>query len=591
MARVYVKADGSGDYTTLAAAIGAGQTDIEIQGTWNNAETSQYTVSAATTIRATGDAKHPGHLASSPTHWRARPTAAGHVFTTSADLTLIGLDIQNGSTGTSDECVRIDGDNITVSATDCLIGFSSKNSQQDLCYSNQKTGITVNLTNTIGYNAGRSGVGAYSGFGSMTLTVNINACSFYDIGSLNEGRAGIIGVSDFNVTAAVFNSLLHVTGAYATSERVFGRTVGSEVMSIACDRCITNQDQIDHCTETDTLLSATWTDDNTKSSDGDWVIVGDLTASTLDLRLQDNTYNEAQGAHSDSSGAGLTMPSTDMLGETRSAPYCIGAYRYVSAGQLPIIDTAALTGITGAALASSDQSSTLDPAALISPGASILGGMDSGTALDLPAFTSVAASILAGVTAGVANETPVLLSAMITPLTGDEKGSLTDVAALVPAGAVTISAMIGNALIDTSQLTQAGAVILPAAETAIANDTGTIKSIPAVVIVGADQAAALDAPLLVNGQGQPMASIESLSVVDHANLAETQGLPIPGVASYSLTDIASLTDALANMITAVVSTDQEINAIFGTPIIIPILSGRPDLKCKLNGTPSIIKRR
>ena len=44
------------------------------------------------------------------------------------------------------------------------------------------------------------------------------------------------------------------------------------------------------------------------------VIVEDITNDPYDLRLQSNTYNEAQDMHTDASGAGLSIPAADIVG-------------------------------------------------------------------------------------------------------------------------------------------------------------------------------------------------------------------------------------------------------------------------------------
>ena len=55
-------------------------------------------------------ARHPGYVDGSPDHYRVRNTS-GHSFTVQEDCTFDGLDIESQSTGTSDECFRINADN------------------------------------------------------------------------------------------------------------------------------------------------------------------------------------------------------------------------------------------------------------------------------------------------------------------------------------------------------------------------------------------------------------------------------------------------------------------------------------------------
>ena len=332
MALVIVRSDGgTNDYTSLAAAISASETEIEIQGTWSSAETAHYTISSGTTIEATGDAKHPGYVGSSPTHWRAKPTSSGHTFTLNADCTVTGMDISNQSTGSSDECIRLNADNVDLVCDSCLMWFGSKNSEQDIIYNNSKSGCTVSLENCIAWNAGRAVVDMFVWDDDDSMDIDINSCTFYDIGSYDEGRSGVIGGFSYAGTWNIFNSILHISGYAATDQQVIANT-STAVPTITVDRCITNNGDIDNCTPTDSLVSRTFA--TTDQGDGDYVIFTDPTSSDWDFRLVDltNAKNNAQDAHADSSGANLSMPSTDIVGNTRATDYCIGAFEIVASG-------------------------------------------------------------------------------------------------------------------------------------------------------------------------------------------------------------------------------------------------------------------
>lgn len=337
MALVIVKADGSEDYTTLAAAISAGETEIEIQGTWASAETSNFSIPAGNTkIEATGDAKHPGYVGASPTHWRARNTS-GHTLQCSVDTELIGLDLGNQSTGTSDEVCRIQISNRTIKFNACLLWFSARNDEQDLVYI-QASGTTLEFLNCVGWNAYRAVVDGYNIGG--TTAVKINSSHFYNCGYSfgTTTRSGIVGVrpqSSGTLNVHVFNSLLHVNSGYPFT------TDGVGTANVTIDRCITNDDTWtnglwDSNTETDSPDEYTWAD--TDQGAGNYVIVNDLPD---DLSLTDlgNTKNKAQDAHTDSSGANLTMPSVDIVGTSRpqDTDYDCGAFEIVSGGSiLPI---------------------------------------------------------------------------------------------------------------------------------------------------------------------------------------------------------------------------------------------------------------
>ncbi len=328
MAFVTVRSDGVGspDYTSLAAAIAASETEIEIQGTWASADTANHALNygSGVTIKATGAAKHPGYVGASPTHWRSRVTS-GHVFTlTGSNSTFVfeGLDIGQQSVTTSDECFRVDTAGITVTIRDCLCWFDSLNTNQDVLYVNNRANCTINVENSIWWGASRNGIFSNGG---TNITVNIVSCTMYDMGFENFNDGGAVGIKiDAAETGVcnVFNSLLH---SNAGCTGVIAKT-GSGTLTGTYDRCITNRTLSDSWyghveTESDCIYSATFADTTGASA----VIFEDLTAGSEDFRLQDHANNIAQEMHSDGSGAGLTMPATDILGTTRTAPYCCGA--------------------------------------------------------------------------------------------------------------------------------------------------------------------------------------------------------------------------------------------------------------------------
>ena len=336
---------GTYDYSSVAAALTANETTIEIQGTWSAADTTTHTISAGavlTTITATGSAATPRAVGASPTHWRHRPTS-GHCWTLNSDCTFTALDIESQSTTTSDEIIRLNAANVDLIADKCLLGFNSANSQQDIVYNNNKTAVTTALTNCMIKNPGRSVMGHY-GTAARDSDWDMNSCSCYNCGSQNEARAGIFGDTGAGThTVNIFNSLLHVTGVSASTEQVIYH--GGGTLTIAVDRCITNQSEIDNVAETDSLLSHNWTDDDTKVSDGDWVILQDITTAPYDFGLATNTFNEAEEMHSDSTGANLTMPSTDIEGTTRSAAYCCGAHEIGEGGAVTKTITTSLNAV------------------------------------------------------------------------------------------------------------------------------------------------------------------------------------------------------------------------------------------------------
>lgn len=329
MAIITVK-QSDGDYSTLSDALDNANVNdtISIEGTWTVDDSTTCTVAdSGLTITTDADSKCDPFAVSSPSHYRLR-TSSGHSITISYAVTIEGVEIGNTSTTTSDECIRIDANSITLTCTDCILYFTSRNDQQDLIYGNNRNSLTVVLTNCIGWNAYRAAVDIWRAAVS-TADVDINSCHFYDCGysTSSTTRSGVVGIDDLIVTPTVriFNSLMHInTGNPVTTESSDG--------SVTIDRSFTNASAFVHTaytgttTITDSTTSATWAE--TGATD-DYVVVEDLTTSNYkDLRLVDDTDNDAQDAHADGSGAGLTMPSTDIAGTTRpvNTNYDIGAY-------------------------------------------------------------------------------------------------------------------------------------------------------------------------------------------------------------------------------------------------------------------------
>lgn len=340
MAIISVQEDGGGDFTTLAAALadagtGAGDT-INIEGAWDDPDVTECTVADDNiTMNALAGSKHVGRpWAATETTYRLWTTGSGHTITVNnTGLTVDGLDIQNTSTGESNEVIRQAASNPTFK--NCVMGFASRNSEQDILYYGTDTASTISFENCMFYNAYRAVVDFYDV--DADCTINYNCCSGYDIGysATSSSRSGLFGTATGGntYTVNIFNSIIHInTGNVGTAD-------STPTFNLTIDRTITNVDAsywaegADSETVTDSLVSHNFTDDNTKSSDGDWVIVEDVTTSPYDLRLQTNTYNEAQDLHADGSGANLTMPATDLIGTSRpqNTNYDCGVFEIVAA--------------------------------------------------------------------------------------------------------------------------------------------------------------------------------------------------------------------------------------------------------------------
>ena len=358
MAAISVQEDGGGDYTTLEAAVeNASTVDgdvITITETWNattGAENTQIAVADALTIQATGASKHVGRpWASGETTFRHRNSSAGHSFTITdtGSVTFIGLDIQNASTGVSDEVFRNNVSN-TFLAQDCVLGFASRTDQQDLYYNEAVINATFESCHF--YNVYRGVVDAQaSDAGSV---VNINSCTGYNIGysSSNTSRSGLVGISSSSasITVNVFNTIIHINTGTAIT------TGDTGISTVNIHTTITNQASLANDTldiDTSNTVSATINDTD---SSGNYILI-DTTTSPYDLRLFDNaTNNAAQDFSTNATGTGLTgpptIPSTDIVGTSRpqNTNYDIGAFEVAFAST-----TSVLTGTITASVTEDD---------------------------------------------------------------------------------------------------------------------------------------------------------------------------------------------------------------------------------------------
>jgi len=347
MALVLVQEDGGGDYTTLAAAVAANETDIEIQETWSAPETANIAIDDAnTSIVATGAAKHPGYVGGSPTHYRLEDNSGGHVVTTVDSIegvVIDGLDIHQTGTGSSDECVRAGGGYAVTVLTlkNCLIHGDRGANDQDGVYLGIVEG-TINLENCIIYGFDRAGLHAQCyNAAARTQTWNVNSCTIWDCGEDGEANGG--GITAHSGSGVTLNLNLFNTQILACSfnsnddynESTVGGTHNWDTHnSIDSDNSIASRDGSAHaCLASRTIAE-------TDQGAGNYVIVEDLD-SPYDLRIQDlgSAKNNAQDMHTDATGAGMNIPAADIVGTNRpqNTNYDCGAFEIVAADYIPMI--------------------------------------------------------------------------------------------------------------------------------------------------------------------------------------------------------------------------------------------------------------
>jgi hypothetical protein len=346
MATLTVKQSG-GDYTTLAAAVAAaanGDT-IEISGTWTADESTSTTIAVTAldlTIQAVGDSKCNGQVSASTGHYRLRYTGTGYALEHTDNygtLIIDGLEIILDSETTSTRLFygTPSGGNLTVIVQNCLLyATNSVAGQRGINIQNNSItrATTLNVINSIFFGFGRSAIYQGSAYTSATgvRTVNINSCTVYGCGSIDE--IGGIEFRDNNDGCTsyvnIFNTIsMDNTGDdYAISGDYSGNPVWDIHNSIASDTSIASRD----ASASGCLASRTATDSASPGT-GDWVIFEDKTNNPVDLRLKNNaTDNDAQQMHTSGSGAGLTMPTTDIAGTNRPqvTNYDCGAFEVVS---------------------------------------------------------------------------------------------------------------------------------------------------------------------------------------------------------------------------------------------------------------------
>lgn len=357
MAEIIVRQDGTGDHTSLAAALTAalsGDT-ISVEGAWSSPETISYTITKGVTIQTSGAARHDGFsgytnsASSTDTHFCAKSTG-GHVFTinTTEAVVFDGLDIFQAGTGVSDECIRIEANGSNVTIKNCILhGHMNSSgqgvSQQDGVYSGNVS-CDVTVENVIVYNFGRACFHPqnYSDGTGQTQNWRFNCVTLFNFG-LTEGSAGEGG----GIFARRENATINI---YANNV-IGGKGPHTDTDAIAFDGVPGVNAYIDSSFFDDgyTFGMAGGKDyavgysitDNTAPGNATSLIVRAAEAvdgyfTPYDLRLANDADSAALAVHSNATGAysGLIMPATDIAGNPRIAPYDVGASRASGGGTL-----------------------------------------------------------------------------------------------------------------------------------------------------------------------------------------------------------------------------------------------------------------
>ena len=321
-----------GNYSSLATALAnasLGEYDvINIEREWTADDTAPATVTdAGIFINAIGESKvDPSNLSSS-THYRLRcATNGSHCFIAStANVAFRGLEICQESTGSSDECVRNSNAGI-LNIYDSVLWCKTAVGMQDCIFTNTPNS-TIEIENTKIFGAGRCGVNSQAPSGTTVL--NINSCSIYGCAAhadfdQQKGGINILYPSGTTVYVNIFNSI--VMGSINLDDTDYHGDFG--ISTNSADRAGTAYWNIHNCIGSDDTidlrdasahgcLTERTATDNASPGAGNWVVFEGITALPYDLRLKLFTENDAINMHSDLSGAGMGLPSYDILGTPR----------------------------------------------------------------------------------------------------------------------------------------------------------------------------------------------------------------------------------------------------------------------------------
>ncbi len=311
-----IKADGTGDYSTISAW----ESDTDNDLVANNrihvgviSDTATYdetvtiggaTTSSSTYRRLTVDesVRHDGTAGSGPV---IDPSSNGHVFTVEEDyFKAEWLDITDWH-GESSEAFRVNGDEFSISH--CILHDSTEN-QQDGVFAGSD-GITIHADNCIAYSLGRTSFYIQS---AQNATFNVKNVTVYNITVAHtSSRYYAIGFDNtgaFDISGSVFN-FQNVTahgvgdGDFGDGNQNTGGSFGTTENNASSDDTAPGSNSLTNVTQSDQFVS--------------------VSSGSEDFHLQSDASLVDAGTSLDSSVA------DDIDGETRSGAWDIGADEYV----------------------------------------------------------------------------------------------------------------------------------------------------------------------------------------------------------------------------------------------------------------------
>ena len=231
-----------------------------------------------------------------------------------------GLAIVQAGVGASDEGIRMAANIGTLTVKHGIIRAATQTSDQDGIHVGNLSGTIVNVENTIIEGFGRAGIAGQPTGGLKNQTYNINSSTMKNCQSVEDVDGGGVaffqgGTPTFNIN--MFNIIImdcNTPSADDYNESGAGGTMNWDLQEcVASDGSITARDP----GAVDPLENRIATD-NPAPGVGDFVIFKDISISPFNLLLQDNPIdNDAQHAHSATSGAGMTLPILDITAQVR----------------------------------------------------------------------------------------------------------------------------------------------------------------------------------------------------------------------------------------------------------------------------------
>lgn len=320
MAEIIVAPSG-GDFDNLDAALAnATASDrIFIVGDWTSAgaDTTDGSVfeDDNVVVKAVGDARTDGRIQAKNYQLKVNPSTEC-LRVDSDGNTIDGVIIILDTGSSSDEAIDVNMSfNETVTIKNCVIIALQQTNQQDGIYTNNATQNIV-VENTIIANFNRGGITSQSNDGQ---TIDVNSCAFYNNGHQSDAAFPGGGITfhngsdnnTINVHNSWFidndNSSPTASGAFREGGTVSGNTWG--ISNVAEDDGTANSLDSGGANQN---TSATLV---TSAGAGSFeIIVNDTTknSTNLDLRLKDDSGNDAQDQHTTATAEGLTIPSRDI---------------------------------------------------------------------------------------------------------------------------------------------------------------------------------------------------------------------------------------------------------------------------------------